>query len=165
MGSLAADSISVIEVTVLLIERERNIENTAAASVEDIIAHNNNDLRKGQPEKKQKATAAIIEVSNTPIVAKIMVGFIIGFKLEYLVLYPPANNTNIRAIFANCLASSALSKYINPVTSLPNIIPNDNEIIINGIFNFLEINAEKTININITATINSINISLYYNSF
>ena len=45
MGSLAMDSISAIDVTLLFIERVRKIEKTAAASVDDIIAHITRTLR------------------------------------------------------------------------------------------------------------------------
>jgi len=44
IGSFEADSISVIDDTLLSIERLLRIENTAAASVDDIIEHNNIDF-------------------------------------------------------------------------------------------------------------------------
>ena len=73
---------------------------------------------------------------------------------------------NISAIFATSFARRALSKYIIPVTSLPNIMPISREIIINGIFNFLEITAEKTINIIMRAVNNNtvVILRLYSNS-
>jgi hypothetical protein len=38
------------------------------------------------------------------MVAKINVGFITGFKLEYFVPNPPANKTKIKTIFAKSFA-------------------------------------------------------------
>lgn len=159
MGSLAADSISAIDVTLLFIERVRKIEKTAAASVDDIIAHNNTDFKNVHPVTTQNISAVIFAVSKTPIVAKSIVGLTTGLRLLLFVPNPPANNMNINAISANCCVNFVSSKYIIPVTSLPKIMPIANAIIINGTFNFRETAATKTINMSIKDVSNNIQTS------
>jgi hypothetical protein len=90
IGSLAADSISVIEETFLFIDLVRRIEKTAAASVDDIIAHISKEIRKGHPEAKLKTIEDISAVISTPAVARSMAGLATGLKLWLLVLKPPA---------------------------------------------------------------------------
>ena len=92
IGSLAADSISAIDATFLLIERVLNIEKTAAASVEDIMAQRRRDRINPHPDKNAKITDAMPAVSKTPTVASNIVDFIIGIRLFFLVPNPPAKS-------------------------------------------------------------------------
>jgi hypothetical protein len=160
MGSFAADSISVIEETFLFIDLVRRIEKTAAASVEDIIAHINSEIIKGHPDAKLKIIEEISAVIITPAVARSIAGLATGLKLWLFVLNPPAKSMNIKATFAALLVNTASSKYINPVTSLPKIIPIARAIIIRGIFTLLDTLAINTIKRSIKDIISKIGCSI-----
>jgi len=69
-GSLEADSALIIEVNLLSTEFEFKMLKQAAASVEEIMAHNKKDSQNSQPEKKEKKKAENSAVKKTPKVDK-----------------------------------------------------------------------------------------------
>ena len=77
---MAADSISVIDETFLLIDLVLSIEKTAAASVDEIIALTKSDFKKGHPVIKEKNAAVMTAVISTPAVARNIAGFATGLK-------------------------------------------------------------------------------------
>jgi len=80
IGSLAADSISVIADTLRFMDLVRRMEKTAAASVEEMIVHSRSECIKDHPLNQEKHSDETSAVITTPAVARDMAGLATGLK-------------------------------------------------------------------------------------
>jgi len=125
IGSLLPDStsrrefISPFRVTFLVLR----IENTAAASVEEIIEPTRNPHIKSILKIKETKKPTINAVRNTPTVDKDKAGRIILLVSVHLVSNPPEKRIKIKATIPTDCARFASSKYIPPGPSEPASIP------------------------------------------
>jgi hypothetical protein len=119
--------------------RERRIENTAAASVEDTMAPSNSPSFRDifrKYEEKIPTTAAVI---NTPMVDNDIPLFSTGFTLSHFVSSPPEKSINVSATTPRNSAIFGSLKYIPPRPSDPATIPTIRNSINAGIPNRKEV--------------------------
>ncbi len=89
--------------------RLRRMENTAAASVEEMMAPSSTLLRISSPTTAHANMPTSTAVTNTPKVDRMKLGTATGRAMRQLVLRPPENRINARAISPSRLAARALS--------------------------------------------------------
>ena len=99
MGSFAPDSISNVARTRSRIEipPTRSRKNTAATSVELMMAPMSNDLSQGSPKMKRAARPTRPAVNTTPTVARVTAGSAATLKDAKRVRNPLSNRITARA--------------------------------------------------------------------
>ncbi len=78
--------------------RARRTENTAAASVEEMMAPSRNPASRLRPSARLATQPAMSAVTSTPTVASAMPGAATGRTSDHRVSRPPANRMKARAI-------------------------------------------------------------------
>ena len=103
--------------------RDRSTANTAAASVEEMIAPMSRPVHSGRSKAHIAVSPATSAVMSTPAVASAVPWFSTGLISSQLVEMPPLNRMNASATTPRVWATSALSNSIPPGPSEPASIP------------------------------------------